>query len=195
MACFGVILSVLLTSRDPRERALSDREDGSGSGGSVGRWRDESVEPREAVDKSMRGEGVAEEEEMVLALRIAGVCASELPEDRPCSDELLHLHHHALSSHQPPNQRPSQCLRGPYEGTPLLKLNVNVPPYKHRAFPAEACDTVGGEACDVDMYPEVKLKPEAKRGGGVSEPVDREHLQYDRPKTVFPAEACDDLGW
>lgn len=56
---FGVILSVLLTGRDPRERALSNREDGSGSGGSVGRWLEESVEPR------------------------------ELPEDRPCSDELL----------------------------------------------------------------------------------------------------------
>lgn len=61
-------------------------------------------------------------------------------------------------------------------------------------FPAEACDTVGGEACDVEMYPEVKLKPEAKKGGSVTEPVDREYLQYDSPKTVFPAEACDDLG-
>ncbi|KAG6592824.1 Inactive leucine-rich repeat receptor-like protein kinase CORYNE, partial [Cucurbita argyrosperma subsp. sororia] len=86
---FGVILSVLLTGRDPTERPLSNREDGSGSGGSLGRWLEESVEPREAVDKSMRGEGVEEEEEMVLALRIAGVRASELPEDRPCSDELL----------------------------------------------------------------------------------------------------------
>ncbi|XP_022991991.1 light-regulated protein, chloroplastic-like [Cucurbita maxima] len=61
-------------------------------------------------------------------------------------------------------------------------------------FPAEACETVGGEACDVEMYPEVKLKPEAKKGGSVSEAVDREYLQYDSPKTVFPAEACDDLG-
>ncbi|KAG7025231.1 Inactive leucine-rich repeat receptor-like protein kinase CORYNE, partial [Cucurbita argyrosperma subsp. argyrosperma] len=85
---FGVILSVLLTGRDPTERPLSNREDGSGSGGSLGRWLEESVEPREAVDKSMRGEGVEEEEEMVLALRIAGVRASELPEDRPCSDDL-----------------------------------------------------------------------------------------------------------
>nr|ADN33702.1 cytokinin-repressed protein CR9 [Cucumis melo subsp. melo] len=61
-------------------------------------------------------------------------------------------------------------------------------------FPAEACDTVGGEACDVEMYPEVKLKPEAKKGSSVTEPVEREYLQYDSPKTVFPAEACDDLG-
>ncbi|XP_022148909.1 light-regulated protein-like [Momordica charantia] len=61
-------------------------------------------------------------------------------------------------------------------------------------FPAEACDTVGGEACDVEMYPEVKLKPETKKGSSVSEPVDREYLQYDSPKTVFPGEACDDLG-
>ncbi|KAL3599363.1 hypothetical protein D5086_007281 [Populus alba] len=29
-------------------------------------------------------------------------------------------------------------------------------------FPPEACETIGGEACDVEMYPEVKLKPEAR---------------------------------
>lgn len=69
----------------------SDRGDSSGSGGSLGRWVKQSVEPREALDKSIRGEGMEEEEEeeMVLALRIAGVCTSELAEDRPCSDELL----------------------------------------------------------------------------------------------------------
>jgi len=68
-----------------------DRGDDSGSEGRLGRWLDQSVEPREALDKGIRGEGMEEEEEeeMVLALRIAGVCASELPEDRPCSDELL----------------------------------------------------------------------------------------------------------
>ncbi|XP_022953555.1 inactive leucine-rich repeat receptor-like protein kinase CORYNE [Cucurbita moschata] len=88
---FGVILSVLLTGRDPTEQASLDRGDDSGSEGRLGRWLDQSVEPREALDKGIRGEGMEEEEEeeMVLALRIAGVCASELPEDRPCSDELL----------------------------------------------------------------------------------------------------------
>lgn len=77
-------MRVLLTGRDPSEaeQASSDRGDGSGSGGSLGRWLEQSVE-------SIRGEGMEEEEEMVLALRIAGVCASELAEDRPCSDELL----------------------------------------------------------------------------------------------------------
>ena len=68
----------------------SDRGDSSGSGGSLGRWVEQSVEPREALDKTIIGEGMEEEEEeMVLALRIAGVCTSELAEDRPCSDELL----------------------------------------------------------------------------------------------------------
>ncbi|KAA0039855.1 inactive leucine-rich repeat receptor-like protein kinase CORYNE [Cucumis melo var. makuwa] len=90
---FGVILRVLLTGRDPieTEQVSSDRGDSSGSGGSLGRWVKQSVEPREAPDKSIRGEGMEEEEEeeMVLALRIAGVCTSELAEDRPCSDELL----------------------------------------------------------------------------------------------------------
>lgn len=63
-------------------------------------------------------------------------------------------------------------------------------------FPAEACETLGGEACDVEMYPEVKLAPESKssqaRTG--SEMVDREYLDYNSSKTVFPGEACDDLG-
>ncbi|RWR86936.1 light-regulated protein [Cinnamomum micranthum f. kanehirae] len=63
-------------------------------------------------------------------------------------------------------------------------------------FPAEACDTVGGEACDAEMYPEVKLKAQASRtkDGVVKEEVDRDYVEYSEPKTVFPAEACDDLG-
>ncbi|XP_057949790.1 light-regulated protein, chloroplastic [Malania oleifera] len=63
-------------------------------------------------------------------------------------------------------------------------------------FPAEACETIGGEACDVEMYPEVKLKPEANTdtAKAASELIDRDYFEYDGPKTVFPAEACDDLG-
>ncbi|XP_030461719.1 light-regulated protein, chloroplastic-like [Syzygium oleosum] len=63
-------------------------------------------------------------------------------------------------------------------------------------FPAEACETIGGEACDVEMYPEAKLKPEPQSSnpGTSSELVDREYYEYDSPKTVFPGEACDDLG-
>ena len=63
-------------------------------------------------------------------------------------------------------------------------------------FPAEACETIGGEACDAEMYPEVKLQPEPKsnNAGTSTETVDREYLEYNNPKTVFPAEACDDLG-
>ncbi|XP_010250537.1 PREDICTED: light-regulated protein-like [Nelumbo nucifera] len=66
-------------------------------------------------------------------------------------------------------------------------------------FPAEACETIGGEACDVEIYPEVKLKTEASSSNNVarmvSESVDREYIEYnDNPKTVFPGEACDDLG-
>lgn len=51
-------------------------------------------------------------------------------------------------------------------------------------FPAEACDTVGGDACDVEMYPEAKLKPEAENTTpSTSEQVDREYLDYNSPKT------------
>ncbi|KAF8408505.1 hypothetical protein HHK36_007661 [Tetracentron sinense] len=61
-------------------------------------------------------------------------------------------------------------------------------------FPAEACETIGGEACDAEIYPEAKLKPEARSAIKAAESVDREYFEYDEPKTVFPGEACDDLG-
>ncbi|KAK0592648.1 hypothetical protein LWI29_022933 [Acer saccharum] len=63
-------------------------------------------------------------------------------------------------------------------------------------FPAEACETLGGDACDADMYPEVKLKPdtESEKVKTSSELIEREYLDYDGSKTVFPGEACDDLG-
>ncbi|KAG9446197.1 hypothetical protein H6P81_012325 [Aristolochia fimbriata] len=63
-------------------------------------------------------------------------------------------------------------------------------------FPAEACETIGGETCMTTMYPEVKLKmePSNTQARAVTEEVDREYLEYNESKTVFPGEACDDLG-
>ena len=52
-------------------------------------------------------------------------------------------------------------------------------------FPAEACETLGGDACDVEMYPEAKLNPGLtdKRPQTASEQVEREYLEYNSPKT------------
>nr|GEY29638.1 light-regulated protein-like [Tanacetum cinerariifolium] len=63
-------------------------------------------------------------------------------------------------------------------------------------FPAEACETLGGVACDAEMFPETKPQPKAKDAPPATSQttVDREYLEYDSPKTVFIAEACDDLG-
>ncbi|XP_042501151.1 light-regulated protein, chloroplastic [Macadamia integrifolia] len=63
-------------------------------------------------------------------------------------------------------------------------------------FPAEACETIGGEACAAEMYPEAKIKTEDGNGVArtVPEMVDRDYVEYNEPKTVFPGEACDDLG-
>ncbi|KAB2002507.1 hypothetical protein ES319_D11G071000v1 [Gossypium barbadense] len=63
-------------------------------------------------------------------------------------------------------------------------------------FPAEACETIGGDACRADIYPEVKLQPEARNNSPrtTTELMDREYLEYNDAKTVFCAEACDDLG-
>lgn len=47
------------------------------------------------------------------------------------------------------------------------------------------------------MYPETKPKSahtHTLKNNTVSESVDREYLDYNQPKTVFLAEACDDLG-
>lgn len=63
-------------------------------------------------------------------------------------------------------------------------------------FPMEACDLIGGEACHVQMYPEAKLSSSAAVAvsRAAAEEVDRDYLSYDEPTTVFPEEACDDLG-
>ncbi|KAF5187112.1 light-regulated protein-like [Thalictrum thalictroides] len=67
---------------------------------------------------------------------------------------------------------------------------------KTSVFPAEACETIGGDACDAEIFPEVKLKAEdgSTKAKITQESVDREYLEYNEPKTVFPDEACDDLG-
>ncbi|KAJ1425216.1 Light regulated Lir1 [Sesbania bispinosa] len=63
-------------------------------------------------------------------------------------------------------------------------------------FPAEVCEVIGGDACDVEMFPEAKLIKTDGRNIKVTtrELVDREYLDYNDPKTVFLEEACDDLG-
>ncbi|GAB4848628.1 hypothetical protein Ancab_003338 [Ancistrocladus abbreviatus] len=63
-------------------------------------------------------------------------------------------------------------------------------------FPAEACETVGGEACAADMYPEAKIQPEASgvQKGHALEEVERDYFDYSDPKSVLRGEACDDLG-
>lgn len=84
---FGVILGVLLTGRDPLDPFFGEAT----SGGSLGRWLrhlQQAGEAQQALDKSLLGQEV-EEDEMLMAVRIAVVCMSDLPADRPSSDELV----------------------------------------------------------------------------------------------------------
>ncbi|XP_076925019.1 light-regulated protein, chloroplastic [Bidens hawaiensis] len=95
-----------------------------------------------------------------------------------------------------------QCIKTSSTSISKIKATASDAPevdynsMQSSVFPAEACETVGGVACDVEMFPETKLKQEPKSNDKVvnTQTVDREYLQYDNPKTVFIAEACDDLG-
>jgi len=49
-------------------------------------------------------------------------------------------------------------------------------------FPAEACETIGGEACDATMFPEAKLSQtqgSSKINARVIEEIDREYFDYE----------------
>lgn len=83
---FGMILSMLLTGKDPSDPFFME-DVGRGGLGPWLRHLQQVGEAREALDKGMLGEG-EEEEEMLMAIRIALVCLSDLPADRPSSDEL-----------------------------------------------------------------------------------------------------------
>ncbi|GLT48067.1 hypothetical protein SLA2020_217090 [Shorea laevis] len=86
---FGMILAVLLTGRDPNDPFFREAV----NIGSLVRWLrhlQQAGKAREALDKSILGEEV-EEDEMLMAVKIAVVCLSDLPADRPSSDELVLL--------------------------------------------------------------------------------------------------------
>lgn len=48
----------------------------------------QSGDAKDALDSSVLGEE-GEEDEMVMAVRVAIICLSDLPADRPSSDELV----------------------------------------------------------------------------------------------------------
>lgn len=86
---FGVILGVLLTGKYPTDPFFGD----TSTGGSLARWLQclqEAGDAREALDKGILGEEI-EEDEMLMAVKIAVVCLSDMPADRPSSDELVSM--------------------------------------------------------------------------------------------------------
>ncbi|KAK2413341.1 Leucine-rich repeat protein kinase family protein [Trifolium repens] len=86
---FGMILGVLLTGKDATDPFFGE----AGRGGSLGCWLrhlKQAGEEREALDKSILGEQ-GEEDEMLMAVGIAAACLSDMPADRPSSDELVHM--------------------------------------------------------------------------------------------------------
>ncbi|KAJ6823736.1 putative inactive leucine-rich repeat receptor-like protein kinase CORYNE [Iris pallida] len=87
---FGMILGVLLTGRDPLDPFFSC-DSGRTRGGGLGRWLrhlQQAGKTHEALDSGILGDEVLEED-MLMAVRIALVCLSDLPADRPSSDELV----------------------------------------------------------------------------------------------------------
>uniref|UniRef100_A0A5B7BHU4 Putative light-regulated protein n=1 Tax=Davidia involucrata TaxID=16924 RepID=A0A5B7BHU4_DAVIN len=93
----------------------------------------------------------------------------------------------------PPKLARSRCfqIKATYETSSTVDYSSTI-----SVFPAEACETIGGDACLADIYPEVKIKSEAKSNMMriASELIDREYLEYNEPKTVLRGEACDVLG-
>lgn len=86
---FGMILGVLLTGKDPTDPFFGE----ASRGGSLGCWLrhlKQAGEEREALDKSILGEQ-GEEDEMLMAVGIAAACLSDMPAERPSSDELVHM--------------------------------------------------------------------------------------------------------
>lgn len=86
-----MILGILLTGKDPSDPLFGEAATSTGSG-DMGMWFRQLLEngddAREALDKSLLGEEM-EEDEMLMAVRIAAVCLSDMPADRPSSDELV----------------------------------------------------------------------------------------------------------
>lgn len=86
-----MILGVLLTGRDPGDALFGEAV----SGGSMGCWLrqlQQAGDAREALDKSIMAAGEeGDEDDMLMALRVAAACLSDMPADRPSSDELVHM--------------------------------------------------------------------------------------------------------
>lgn len=86
---FGVVLAVLLTSKEPTDSFF----DGA-PGGSIGRWLrhlQQTGKAFEALDKGILEGEEEQEEEMLMAVRIAAACLAEMPADRPSSAELVSM--------------------------------------------------------------------------------------------------------
>ena len=87
---FGMIMGVLLTGRDPRDAFFEE----AGNGGSTACWLrqlQQAGDAKEALDKSLVAGREGDEDDMLMAVRVAAACLSDVPSDRPSSDELVHM--------------------------------------------------------------------------------------------------------
>ncbi|PIN24222.1 hypothetical protein CDL12_03043 [Handroanthus impetiginosus] len=107
-----------------------------------------------------------------------------------------------LSSPVPPCAPPKSLMSSPpkfFQSSRFTSIRSNALAVNYNSttsvFPAEACETNGGDSCLAETFPEVKLKPEPKNKPKMAtEPFEREYLDYTDPKTVLLADACDVLG-
>ncbi|XP_038893926.1 light-regulated protein, chloroplastic-like [Benincasa hispida] len=121
----------------------------------------------------------------VLSIAVPPLLPSTLSNNNPSQFPLI-----SFSSH---------CSRrSAIKATASVVYDASIVDYSSAisVFPAEACETIGGEACWANMFPEVRIQPSLnnQKPAVALEEIDREYLDYADSRTVFPGEACDDLG-
>ncbi|CAK9317846.1 unnamed protein product [Citrullus colocynthis] len=122
----------------------------------------------------------------VLSIAVPPLLPSTLSNNNPSQFPLI-----SFASHSSRGRSAIKATASVVDDTSIVDYSSAI-----SVFRAEACETIGGEACWANVFPEVRLPLPLnnQRPAIALEEIDREYLDYTDSKTVFRGEACDDLG-